>query len=149
MDRDAVLDRAEIAALIPHAGDMVLLDKVEAWTRERIVCSTNSHRRPGNPLGRPDGVPAICGVEYGGQAMAVHGALTTNQPGRQGLIANVRSVVLSVRTLDGDHEITVEASRLAGSDDGVIYQFSLQAAGRELISGQAMVLLLGDPDSRL
>jgi len=146
---DTVLGRAEIEALIPHAGDMVLLDKVEAWSDDTIVCTTNSHRKPGNPLGRRDGVPAICGVEYGGQAMAVHGALTTNQPGRQGLIANVRSVILSARTLDRDHEITVQAERMAGGQDGVIYQFSLQAAGRELISGQAMILLLGVSDSRL
>ncbi|MDH3232179.1 MAG: 3-hydroxylacyl-ACP dehydratase [Alphaproteobacteria bacterium] len=148
MDRDAVLGRAEIEALIPHAGDMVLLDRVEAWSDDAIVCTTSSHRRPGNPLGRSGGVPAICGVEYGGQAMAVHGALTANQPGRQGLIANVRSVILSAGTLDPDHEISVQAERMAGGPDGVIYRFSLQAAGRELISGQAMVLLLGDPDSR-
>lgn len=146
MDGPAVLDRAAIEALIPHAGDMVLLDAVEAWDEERIVCTTNSHRRPGNPLARAGGVPAICGVEYGGQAMALHGALASGAGSRQGLIANVRGVVLAAPTLDGDHTITVEAERLAGGGDGVIYRFALSAEGRELVSGQATVLLLRDPD---
>jgi len=144
MDGPAVLDRAAIEALIPHAGDMVLLDTVEAWDEERIVCTTDSHRRPGNPLAREGGVPAICGVEYGGQAMALHGALASGAESRQGLIANVRGVVLATPALDIEHTITVEAERLAGSGDGVIYRFVLSAVGRELVSGQAMVRLLGD-----
>jgi predicted hotdog family 3-hydroxylacyl-ACP dehydratase len=138
-----VLDRAAIEALIPHAGAMVLLDAVERWDGERIVCTTESHRRPDNPLAREGSVPAVCGVEYGGQAMALHGALTSGEGSPQGLVANVRGVVLAAPTLDADHPITVEAERLAGSGEGVIYRFELSAAGRTLVSGQAMVRLLG------
>jgi len=139
----AVLNRAAIEALVPHAGAMVLLDAVEMWDEDRIVCTTDSHRRPGNPLARAGILPAICGIEYGGQAIAVHGALTSGEGSPQGLIANVRGVILATPTLDSDHAITVEAQRLAGSVEGVIYRFALSAAGRALVSGQAMVRLLG------
>jgi len=138
-----MLDRAAIAELIPHAGDMVLLDRVERWDAEGIVCTTDSHRRPGNPLARDGCVPAVCGIEYGGQAMALHGALTGGGRRQPGMIANVRGVVLSARTLDTDHPITVEAHCRAGGDEGVIYRFALRAGERELVSGQAMVRLLG------
>jgi predicted hotdog family 3-hydroxylacyl-ACP dehydratase len=143
MVRPALLDRAAIEALIPHAGAMVLLDAVESWDEERIICTTESHRRPGNPLARDGRVPAICGVEYGGQAMALHGALTSGKGSPRGLVVNVRNVFLAARTLDSDYAIIVEAEHLAGSGEGVIYRFALSTAGRTLMSGQATVRLLG------
>ena len=54
------LPRAWIAAHIPHAGSMCLLDEVVAWDDERICCTATSHRDPGNPLF----LQAVRGVGY-------------------------------------------------------------------------------------
>ena len=43
----ATLDRAGIAARIPHAGPMCLLDGLLSWTNDEIVC------RAGNPYALP------------------------------------------------------------------------------------------------
>ena len=64
-----------IDALVPQQGAMCLLDEVVSFDDRSVVCRTSSHLAPGNPL-RCDGrLPAIAGIEYGAQAMAVHGAL--------------------------------------------------------------------------
>lgn len=71
----AVLDRAWIAAHIPHQGSMCLLDAVREWSGEAITCTASSHTDPANPL-RADGrLGAANGIEYAAQAMAIHGAL--------------------------------------------------------------------------
>ena len=76
MNRDgAPFDRRWIAARIPHAGSMCLLDSVIAWSDSGVVCRASSHRQPANPL-RSDGtLGVLAGVEYAAQAMAVHAAL--------------------------------------------------------------------------
>ncbi|MEO6352077.1 MAG: 3-hydroxylacyl-ACP dehydratase, partial [Burkholderiaceae bacterium] len=45
-----LLDHAWIAAHIPHHGNMCLLNRVEEWNAERVICSAISHRDPDNPL---------------------------------------------------------------------------------------------------
>ncbi|MEK6297982.1 MAG: hydroxymyristoyl-ACP dehydratase, partial [Paraburkholderia tropica] len=46
----APLDRAWIAAHIPHSGAMCLLDSVEAWDDAQIRCLATSHLDTHNPL---------------------------------------------------------------------------------------------------
>ena len=69
------MGRADIAALIPHAGAMCLLDAVLSWDRTSIACTASSHRAIDNPLAAEGRLDAVCGVEYAAQAMAVHGGL--------------------------------------------------------------------------
>ena len=107
-----LLDRAAIAALIPHDGAMCLLDGVLAWDRTSITCAASSHRAPDNPLAAGCRLDAVCGVEYAAQAMAVHGGLVGN--GRRpaaGYLASLRDVTCSVDRLDlleGDLLVTAE-----------------------------------------
>lgn len=137
------MDRHDIGALVPHDGAMVLLDAVESWTERDITCTARSHQRADNPLRRASRLPAICGIEYGAQAMAVHGALVAGGKGRPGVLASLRKVAIHVDRLDdvaGD--LTVRAEVMLGDRDRMIYGFSISAAGAELLAGQAAVFLL-------
>jgi len=140
-----LLDRAWIAAHIPHQGSMCLLDAVLEWSPERIRCASASHRRADNPLRDNDRLGAACGIEYAAQAMAVHGALLAGNAGgepRQGYLASVRGVELNVARLDdiaGD--LDVEAERLSGCDNNILYSFQVRAADRVLLAGRAAVIL--------
>ncbi|HEX4327741.1 MAG TPA: 3-hydroxylacyl-ACP dehydratase [Burkholderiales bacterium] len=138
------LDRAQIAALIPHSGAMCLLDGVREWDDERIVCISRSHGAPEHPLRVGDILPVLCGVEYAAQAMAVHGGLTAleGRRPRAGYLAALRDVRCRQTRLDQvEGEIEIEAARLMGEAATVIYQFHLRAQGRELLSGRATVVL--------
>jgi predicted hotdog family 3-hydroxylacyl-ACP dehydratase len=139
-----MLGRAWIAAHIPHQGNMCLLDAVGEWSENAISCRALSHTDPANPLIAEGRLGAASGIEYAAQAMAIHGALLANvddQP-RQGYLTSVRSVSLHVARLDDlPGELLVQAERLSGDSNNILYQFSLSHAGRCLLEGRAAVVL--------
>src|SRR6201982_1456603 len=75
------IDKAEIRTLIPHSGLMCLLDEVTQWDEQSIVCVSNTHRDPENPLRRQGRLSAVHAFEYGAQAAAVHGGLRARAGG--------------------------------------------------------------------
>jgi predicted hotdog family 3-hydroxylacyl-ACP dehydratase len=139
-----VLDHAAIAARIPHQGSMCLLDAVIYWSATAIACRAVSHTDPHNPLRAGGRLGASAGIEYAAQAMAVHGALLANpgeQP-RQGYLASVRGVQLHVARLDDlPSELGVEAERLSGDANNILYRFSVSHGSRCLLEGRAAVIL--------
>lgn len=138
-----MIDRGEIARLLPHAGSMVLLDRVVSWTETEILCRTESHRDPNNPLRRDGALPVICGVEYGAQAMAVHGTLAADTAARSGVLASLRKVTWSVERLDSlAGTLSVRAEVLMADANRSIYAFTLHGEGEEVMAGQAAVFLL-------
>lgn len=144
-----LIDRAGIAARIPHHGDMCLLDAVRAWSPEAIDCVAVSHTDPSNPL-RSDGrLGAAHGIEYAAQAMAVHGALLAGASGgapRQGYLASVRGVSLHVDRLDDlPSPLDVRAERISGDGLLILYRFAVHHQGRCLLEGRAAVMLDADP----
>jgi predicted hotdog family 3-hydroxylacyl-ACP dehydratase len=140
------LGKAEIAALIPHAGRMCLIDRVDAWTEDRISCVSMSHREPDHPLAQGGLLPVLAGVEYAGQAMALQARLSApkRQKPRAGLLASLRELTWSVTRLDDiAAPLLIEAEKLAGDGATALYSFHLSALGRSLLQGRAAVLLSG------
>lgn len=136
------LDRAAIAALVPHQGGMCLLDRALDWDAARITCETSAHRVTDNPLRRDGMLPAVCGLEFALQAMALHGALTASAPQPAGFVSSLREVRLSALRLDtvpGPLRITAEA--LIAEARGFIYRFEVTGDGALLLDGQAAVIL--------
>ncbi|WP_246089266.1 hotdog family protein [Paraburkholderia guartelaensis] len=144
----APLDRAWIAARIPHSGTMCLLDAVQSWDETHIRCIATSHRDPHNPLRSRGRLAAVCGVEYAAQAMAVHGALLGALDGaeagrpRVGFLASVRTVVAHIERLDTlAAPLAIEAERVSGSGNTILYGFTVRGEGRVLLTGRAAVML--------
>jgi predicted hotdog family 3-hydroxylacyl-ACP dehydratase len=141
-----VLNRDGIAALIPHQGAMCLLEEVLSTDDAGIVCRAVSHRNAGHPL-REDGIlPAVCGIEYAAQAMAVHGALMGRAAGdtqrRGGMLAAARNVVFNVDRLDDiSDDLVISARKLLAEGGWLLYEFALHAGVRELVRGRAAVSL--------
>lgn len=139
----ATLDRAAIEERLPHRGAMVLLDRVIGWDERAIDCATETHRAADNPLRHGGTLPALAGVEYAAQAMAVHGALIAQEAGRPGVLASLRRVVCHVARLDDIAEVmAVRAEVMIADRDRSIYGFRLRAGSRPLLEGQAAVFLL-------
>lgn len=141
-----ILEREEIAALIPHEGAMCLLDAVISTDDDSIVCRAVGHRDAAHPLRDGGILPAVCGIEYAAQAMAIHGALVDKAAGsalgRRGMLAAVRSVVLNVERLDDiADDLIVSARKLLAENGRLLYEFALHAGGRELARGRAAVVL--------
>jgi predicted hotdog family 3-hydroxylacyl-ACP dehydratase len=139
-----ILSREEIAALIPHAGTMCLLDGVIAWDDAAIRCASARHRASDNPLRHRDRLGALCAVEFAAQAMAVHGRLAgaIGARPRAGYLASLRDVVSTRARLDDvAADLTIEATRLMGDEERVMYAFAVSAEGHPLVTGRATVLL--------
>ncbi len=134
-----------IAALVPHHGAMVLLDRVESWDADGVLCRAISHRDAGNPLRRGGRIAAVCGVEYALQAAALHGALRDGGVAqRAGYVAALREVVLHVDWLDdpalGDLRVLAGLERQEAG--GIVYRLEVQSAsGTPLLSGRASIAL--------
>lgn len=145
-DEQFTLDAAQIARLIPHQGDMCLLAGVTHYDPQSITCRATSHRLVTNPLRETGLLHAICGVEYAAQAMAIHGALLSGQsdkPPRGGRLAGVRSLDLRVHRLDDiKADLEINATQIMGDDNSMVYEFTVDAAGRKLLEGKATVILL-------
>ena len=139
-----LVTRERIAGLIPHSGAMCLLDGVVQWDDSRILCVARSHRAADNPLRAAGRLPAVCGVEYAAQAMAVHGGLAGKVAGkpRAGYLANLRDVECRRSRLDDlEGDLFVAAERIADDGANVIYRFRLRVGEVEVLSGQALVVL--------
>ena len=140
-------DKAAIARVIPHTADMCLLDGVLECDAQRIRCISATHRDANNPMRSGDVLPALCGVEYAAQAMAVHGAWDAkfDRKPRAGYLAALRDVSCRTMRLDdlGD-DLIIEAEKVMGDEARVIYQFSINAGAEKIMSGRATVVLDAD-----
>ena len=137
-----MLNRSAIAALIPHQGQMCLLEQVEAWDATTIRCTSQGHADPANPLRRQGRLAGVCTIEWALQAMALHGALTAGGPQAQGFVTSLREVAIARAFADDlPGPLLVEAELLAGEARGYVYRFAVTAAGQPVASGQAAIFV--------
>lgn len=133
-------ERAQLLALIPHAGGMCLLDRVIAHSEQEIHCGSRSHRDAGNPLRSGGRLASLHLAEYAAQAVAAHGALRADGRPRPGMLAALRDIRLHVQQLeDLDCELDVHARRLLAQRDGSLYGFRVLGAGRLLGEGRIAI----------
>ena len=138
-----MIDKTEIQKLIPHAGTMCLLEKVTAWDEQGIVCLTETHCDPTNPLRRQGRLSVIHAVEYGGQAAAIHGALRARKAGDTaplGYLAALRDARWFADELDAIAAPLEVAARLVLGEGGhCIYAIQASAAGRLLAEARLTI----------
>jgi len=134
-----------ICARLPHAGRMCLLERLESWDGDSIICIATSHRDTDNPLRSGGHLHAVAGVEYAAQAMALHGNLLSapDTPPAMGYLASVRDLKLDLEDLGTIAEdLRVTARRLSGDANGFIYEFEIRAGARAVLSGRLAAKLL-------
>lgn len=142
------LDHDWIASHIPHQGSMCLLESVQTWDQEKIVCHANSHRALDNPLRAHGQLGIACGIEYAAQAMAVHGALlapaNSTRP-KVGYLVSVRGVTMAVTRLDDiNTNLVISVSCMMANENNMLYQFTVTANHQLLLEGRAAVVLNAD-----
>src|SRR5437667_3288017 len=144
MANGTVIHKAEIRTLIPHSDLMCLLDDVMQWDDRSIVCITNTHRDPANPLRRGRCLSALHAFEYGAQAAAVHGGLRARSAGTTaapGYLAALRDGRLQVARLDHIHlSLRVRATRLFGHRANTVYEWLISAASVLVAEGRIIIV---------
>src|SRR5216117_1371688 len=144
MSNSIAVNKAEIRTLIPHSGLMCLLDEVAQWDDQSIVCITNTHRDPVNPLRREGRLSALHAFEYGAQAAAVHGGLRARSVGTTaapGYLAALRNGRLNVIRLDQIHlPLRICATRLFGDRANTVYECLVSAASILVAEGRIIIM---------
>ena len=138
------INKPEIRALIPHSGLMCLLDRVMEWDDRSIVCLSNTHSHPTNPLRRDGQLSAVHAFEYGAQAVAVHGGLRARSVGTTaapGYLAALRDGRLHIARLDHIHlSLQVCATRLFGDRANTVYEWLISAASVLVAEGRIIIV---------
>jgi len=121
-----------IAELLPHAGDMILLDEVESFADEEV--RTRLVVRPGGLFNQADGsLPAWVGVELMAQSVAAYAgcqARLHGQPVELGFLLGTRSFQCNVERFPAGAELRVHALRSLQDDNGMgVFECHLSGPG--------------------
>lgn len=147
-----MIGEAEIRTLVPHADAMCLLQSVERWDEDSIACETTTHRDVDQPLRRDGQLSAIHLIEYGAQAVAIHGGLVARASGasvvKPGMLTALRDCKLHVERVDDvPTRLSISARKLVASGAGSMYQFEVRAGERVLAEGRVSVMTTALPSS--
>lgn len=122
---------------------MCLLDRVESWDADGILCTARSHLDPLNPLRRDGRLGIACAAEYAMQAAAVHGALMAGGHAPPGYAAALRDLRFGAARLDDPAHGTLHVAAALDRADaaGSIYRLAVRTAGGAmLLTGRATIL---------
>ena len=135
-----------IAALVPQAGPMCLLDRVLEHGPDHTVCAVDPGRS--SLLAAPDGsVPAWVGLEYMAQCIAAHGgliALARGLPLRPGVLLGSRRLSFGVQRFEIDRELRVSVRHHRGERGLVAFDCDVRDldGGPPLVHGRLNVYLV-------
>ena len=138
-----------LAELLPHAGPMRLLERVESHDGERTVCSA----LPAASALFQDAagaVPAWAAIEYMALCAAAHGGLTARARGeapRAGLFVGSRRLVFRCASFAPGVPLTITARPAGGRGDTFAFDCTVEdpAGGPPLAEGRLNVVLLEQP----
>lgn len=121
-----------LAELLPHAGDMILIDQVLAFDEEQI--QTRVQVRPGGLFNRADGsLPAWVGVELMAQSVAAYAGCQAREhdhPIELGFLLGTRKFECNVEHFPAGSELTIHALRSLQDDNGMgVFECHLTGPG--------------------
>ncbi|MGB4073719.1 hotdog family protein [Pseudomonas sp.] len=123
-----------IAELIPHAADMILLDRVVSFGDEDI--ETQLTIRNGGLFNLEDGsLPAWVGIELMAQSVAAYAgcqARLLGQPVELGFLLGTRNFQCNVERFPAGTELHIKALRSLQDDNGMgVFECQLSGPGIE------------------
>lgn len=140
----------DIAALVPHSGQMILLDRVLSADAENLCAEVRIHA--GSVLCGADGVGAWVGIEYMAQAIAAHAGLTALQRGeavKVGFLLGSRKYEARVPGFAPDSVLHVHVQRVLLGENGLgafECRIDLAGEGRDVTVATATVTVF-QPDN--
>ena len=110
-----------LAELLPHAGDMILIDQVLSFDEEQI--QTRLTVKPGGLFNRADGsLPAWVGIELMAQSVAAYAGCRARQKGEAvelGFLLGTRKFECNVEHFPAGTELTIHGLRSLEDDNGM------------------------------
>ncbi|MDT8907768.1 MULTISPECIES: hotdog family protein [Pseudomonas] len=120
------------AELLPHAGDMILIDRIVAFDDEQI--HTHATVKAGGPFSRDDGgLPAWVGIELMAQSVAAFAGCHARQRGdavELGFLLGTRKFECNVEYFPVGTELAIHGLRSLEDDNGMgVFECHIDAPG--------------------
>ncbi|KRP52648.1 hotdog family protein [Pseudomonas poae] len=110
-----------LAELLPHAGDMILIDQVLSFDEEQV--HTRLTVKPGGLFNRADGsLPAWVGIELMAQSVAAYAGCRARKNGEAvelGFLLGTRKFECNVDGFPAGAELTIHGLRSLEDDNGM------------------------------
>ena len=121
-----------LAELLPHAGDMILIDQVLSFDEEQI--RTRLTVKPDGLFNRPDGsLPAWVGIELMAQSVAAYAGCRARQKGEAvelGFLLGTRKFECNVEHFPAGTELSIHGLRSLEDDNGMgVFECHLTGSG--------------------
>ncbi|MBF8673280.1 hotdog family protein [Pseudomonas fulva] len=121
-----------LAELLPHAGDMILIDHIEHCDEEQI--STCTTVRPDALFNRADGsLPAWFGIELMAQSVAAYAGCRARRNGQAvelGFLLGARKYTCDVESFPAGAQLHVHAQRSLEDENGMgVFECHLRGPG--------------------
>lgn len=121
-----------IAELLPHAGDMILIDEVLSFDADSIEIRLSV--RPGSLFSQADGsLPAWVGIELMAQSVAAYAGCQARQAGmpvQLGFLLGTRNYRCDVERFAAGCELRIKALRSLQDDNGMgVFECHLEGPG--------------------
>ncbi|MCP2075813.1 UNVERIFIED_ORG: putative hotdog family 3-hydroxylacyl-ACP dehydratase [Pseudomonas lini] len=121
-----------LAELLPHAGDMILIDRILDFDDEQI--HTLATVRPGGLFSRDDGgLPAWVGIELMAQSVAAFAGCHARRRGdavELGFLLGTRKFECNVEYFPVGAELTIHGVRSLEDDNGMgVFECHIRAPG--------------------
>jgi predicted hotdog family 3-hydroxylacyl-ACP dehydratase len=121
-----------LADVVPHAGDMILLDSIEHVEGERIVCA-KTVQPDGLFVDAEGSLPAWVGVELMAQSIAAWAgchAREVHEPVQLGFLLGTRQYLCNVDAFPSGSRLLVEAERSFHDEHGMgVFTCRIDAPG--------------------
>ena len=140
-----LMNKQQLCQLIPHDGNMCLLDSVDSWDAQQINCSTESHLLADNPLRDHSRLASVNAIEYGAQAVAIHSRLTSdesNPASRSGFLVQIKNLNFQdcdLTTLAG--ALSVQAQQIHCDSSSLLYTITVIHDQDQIMSGRIMIFI--------
>jgi predicted hotdog family 3-hydroxylacyl-ACP dehydratase len=126
-----------LAELLPHAGNMILIDQILAFDEEQI--HTRLNVRPGGLFNRADGsLPAWVAIELMAQSIAAYAGCKARLKGNQvqlGFLLGSRKFDCNVEHFPVGSELTIHALRSFQDDNGMgVFECNLTGPGIQVMA---------------
>ncbi len=142
------------ASVVPHQGDMVLLDKINTWDNESLTASVMI--RPDAPFTDAQGMPAWVGAELMAQTIGAYGgthARKNGQPVKIGFLVGSRRYSASQGYFPLGASLQVQVREVLRSESGLsVFECHLTGQGEHAhISASANINVFqpADPEAFL
>ena len=126
------------AQVLPHSGDMRLIDAILGYDAESVRCRVRVRRD--SPFCEADGVPAWVGVEYMAQAMGVYSGIELLQRGEQpriGFLIGTRRYDAAVPVFPFGTDLEITARVVLWDEDNLFaFDCAISEGGRKLAWGE-------------